>query len=213
MALPDLTLCRSLPVLSSPTQRPSVTTGCVDRKPFARLVAVVSVALFTTLVMHRVTPERLTAGEAPLHHVMADGTVLTLRPGSAVNVVRDFSLWGGTGARPRLVRWLRGSGQVTLSPEAMPFYVVTPDAEMNVSEGTVDIDVSSGRGTRIRTIGGRPSVTVRGHDEVGGLMASRGAPTTVEPGEVLEVRNGAFTVNEDVAGEDTIVRPGMPSGG
>lgn len=198
-------------VSASPQGR--VSGNRYDGQSLVRLASVVGVALFTTLIMHRVTPQQLSAGATPAEHVLPDGTRLLLRPGSTVNVVRDFSLWGGVGARPRLVRWVRGGGQVVLSPQSMAFYIVTPDAELNVSEGTVDIELGANLGTRIRATGGRPTITVRDRGEAGGLMASRGTPTIAEPGEVVEVRNGALDVNEDVAGEDTVVRPGMPSGG
>lgn len=188
-------------------------TGRNDWSSFVRLSALVGVAVFTTLVTYRVTPQRIAAGTTSVEHTLSDGTVIRLQPGSVVSMVREFSLWGGVGARPRLVRWVRGSGQVALSDAALPFHIVTPDAELNVTEGTVDIDHAPSRGTRIRAINGRPLVTVRDLGDLRGVMATVGERMTAEPGEVLEVRNGALGVNEDVAGEDSAVRPGLPSGG
>lgn len=192
---------------------PRVSRRGIEARSTLPLVALAGAALFTALVMHRVAPQRLAAGNTEARHTLSDGTVVTLRPGSVVNVVSNFSLWGGVGARPRLIRWVRGSGQVVLSSEAMPFHIVTPDAELNVSEGMVDIDLSSTRGTRIQAFNGRPTITVRDRGAVAGVMASNGTMAVAEPGEVLEVRNGALDVNEDVAGDDTAVRPALPSGG
>ncbi|WP_461414530.1 FecR family protein [Gemmatimonas sp.] len=192
---------------------PRISRRGFEARSTLPLVALVGAAMFTALVMHRVAPQRLAAGNTETRHTLSDGTVVTLRPGSVVNVVRSFSLWGGIGARPRLVRWVRGSGQIALSNDALPFHIVTPDAELNVSEGTVDIDLSSTRGTRIQAFNGRPTITARDRGAVTGVMASNGTMAVVEPGEVLEVRNGAVDVNQDVADEDTAVRPALPSGG
>jgi ferric-dicitrate binding protein FerR (iron transport regulator) len=191
---------------------PRITRSRTDWRIALPLVVLTAAALFTALIAHRVAPQHLAAGSEVTRHTLSDGTVVTLRPGSVVNVVRSFSLWGGVGARPRLIRWTRGSGQVALSSESLPFYIVTPDAELNVSEGTVDIDLSASRGTRIQAFNGRPTITVRDRGSVAGVMASNGALTVAEPGEVLEVRNGALDINEDVAGEDTAGRKALSSG-
>jgi ferric-dicitrate binding protein FerR (iron transport regulator) len=164
------------------------------------LLAMAAMAAFTALVMVRSTPLRLSAGSSEVVHRLPDGVTITLAPGSAVEVVREFSLWGGSTAHVRLMRWKQGRGEIQLAPEAHPFFVETRDAQLEVNDGHFALSYDVEQGTEVKMFDGRVLVIAKESEAVGAIRMP-GNRTLAERGETITAKDGALELTSDVASE------------
>lgn len=179
---------------------------------FLRLALAAGAASFTALAATRAAPVFISAGVDATEHQLADGTMLKMSPGSSARVVREFSLWGGASARPRLIRWERGDGTVVLSPSALPFVLETRDAELTVSEGSFDLSATKSGGTRVKVLEGRLVLTAKTpEDKTRGVFVSSGDRMVAEPGAVMRAFQGTIERNDDVVTEEVTAGGGAGS--
>ena len=131
---------------------PTRVRGHSARNSALTLLAALTVASFTALAMFRATPVRLQATTRVVEHQLPDGVTLRLEPGSSAQIVRDFSLWWGSEAKPRLITVHRGRGVIASAEGARPFVVETRDAQVlyraNRRHGSRTHDAASGKGPR-----------------------------------------------------------------
>lgn len=164
-----------------------------------RISVLGAAAAFTALVFHRASPVQLHGGRDGAETRLVDGTVIKVAPGGRVDVVRNFALWGGNAARPRLVRWMRGTGRIETGADVLPFHLVTPEARFDVVEGIFDVAHRRADGTQVRVEQGRMQLTARDPaDPLNEVLAATGSTALVESGRVVHVQNGAIDVVDDV---------------
>jgi len=149
------------------------------------LLAALTVASFTALVMFRATPVRVHATTRPVEHQLPDGVVLRLEPGSSAQIVRDFSLWWGEQAKPRLITVHRGRGVIASAEGARPFVVETRDAQVHLDGSVVEIDATEAGRTTLRVERGRALVNAKqvGSGALQSFDSMQGTKSTVLAGE------------------------------
>lgn len=182
---------------------PTRVLGHSARNSALSLLAALTAASFTALVMFRATPVRLSATTRAVAYQMPDGVTLRLEPGSSAQIVRDFSLWWGNDAKPRLITVHRGRGVIESTAEARPFVVETADAQVHLDDTRVEIDASESGRTRLKIGRGRALVNARvagngalqSFDTLTGerstLMATEGEELIVTGGELEMVTAGS----------------------
>ncbi len=140
---------------------PTRVLGHSARNSALTLLAALTVSSFTALAMFRATPVRLQATTRVVEHQLPDGVTLRLEPGSSAQIVRDFSLWWGNQAKPRLITVHRGRGVIASAEGARPFVVETRDAQVHLDGSTVEIDATEVGRTTLRVEKGRALVNAK----------------------------------------------------
>lgn len=163
--------------------------GHSARNSALTLLAALTVSSFTALAMFRATPVRLQATTRVVEHQLPDGVSLRLEPGSSAQIVRDFSLWWGHQAKPRLITVNRGRGVIASAEGSRPFVVETRDAQVHLDGSTVVIDASEIGRTRLRVEKGRALVNAKqvGNGAMQNFDSLQGQKSTVMAGEGDEV--------------------------
>ncbi len=180
---------RPLPTPSTVTRVHTSTTARLWR------AAAAFIALLGGTAVWQAIPQTfaVASGSTPTTVTLADGSLVTLAPGSALRVARGFRAWYGASVAERTVR-LTGEAFFDVAHDGRAFTVETADATVRVLGTHFDVRSATATvGTRVLVDEGRVSVRGRADATTSVILAAGDAAIIAARGAVERIAVPSIT--------------------